>query len=65
MVIVGITCFFSGAYSLYLFSIVSHGEYFSMSKNRVGEGVLMEHLNLSIHYIPLFILLLNFFGCIW
>jgi len=51
MVMVAMICFFSGAYSLYLFSIIGHGEYFSTSKNGVGERVLMEHLNLSMHYI--------------
>jgi len=65
IVIVGTICFFRGAYSLYLFSIVSHGEYFRISNSRVGEGILIEHLNLLIHYVPLFILLFNFFGCVW
>jgi len=65
IVIVRIICFFRGAYSLYLFSIVSHGEYFSMSNSRVNEGILIEHLSLLIHYIPLIMLLVNFWGGVW
>jgi len=43
-------------------TIVCHGEYFRISNNRVDERVLIEHLNLLIHYVPLIMLLFNFWG---
>lgn len=53
-----IICFFSSAYSLYLFSYVQHGNF------RYEEGVynislIKEFLVLIIHFFPLIIFLLN------
>lgn len=50
-------CFFRGAYSLYLFSIIYHGEIFF---NQIFDnGEIIEYINVILHYIPLFLLLLN------
>nr|DAC76761.1 TPA_asm: NADH dehydrogenase subunit 4 [Pseudomyrmex feralis] len=52
-----IVCFFSGAYSLYLFSYVHHGEssYMTMS----GTGTVKEVVIVLYHYLPLVLILFN------
>jgi len=45
-----ISMFFSGAYSLYLYSIVSHGEMNRIRKKGQDYGYVSEHLSLIIHY---------------
>ncbi|RLU14640.1 nad4 (mitochondrion) [Ooceraea biroi] len=54
---VGMLSFFSGAYSLYLFSIIMHGDNF---KGQVSEGPLVSDiLNSILHFYPLLLLLLS------
>jgi len=59
-----IVCFFRGAYSLYLYSIVSHGDINIINKRMQDYGYISEHLSLMLHYWPLFILILNLYVCI-
>lgn len=49
-------CFFSGAYSLYLYSIICHGT--RLYKGRKFD-LIVEHLGSFLHYIPLLIVILN------
>nr|DAC76787.1 TPA_asm: NADH dehydrogenase subunit 4 [Pseudomyrmex flavicornis] len=57
VIIMVVACFFSGAYSLYLFSYVHHGQssYMIMS----GSGSAKEVIVLLYHYIPLAMILLD------
>jgi hypothetical protein len=48
-----IICFFRGTYSLYLYSIVNHGEINNIVKGEHDCGYVLEHLTLIIHYLPL------------
>nr|DAC76839.1 TPA_asm: NADH dehydrogenase subunit 4 [Pseudomyrmex peperi] len=50
-------CFFSGAYSLYLFSYIHHGS--STYNMMSGSGTVKENIILMYHYLPLFLILLN------
>nr|YP_010872961.1 NADH dehydrogenase subunit 4 [Pheidole flavigaster]WGV34150.1 NADH dehydrogenase subunit 4 [Pheidole flavigaster] len=51
-------CFFSSAYSLYLFSYVSHG--YSVPLNKMyNVGVVKEFLVLIMHFFPLVMFLMN------
>nr|DAC76826.1 TPA_asm: NADH dehydrogenase subunit 4 [Pseudomyrmex particeps] len=52
-----ISCFFSGAYSLYLFSYVYHGNPSYMVFS--GSGTVKEILVVFYHYLPLVLILLN------
>lgn len=52
-------CFFSGAYSLYLFSFICHGELILV--NAVNGGLLVEHLVRFLHFIPLLLIMLNLY----
>jgi len=64
LLIIILVYFFSRAYSLYLYSIVSHGEVNIISKGEQDCGYISEHLSLIIHYWPLFILIINLYVCI-
>lgn len=44
--------FFSGAYSVYLFSLRQHGKYLN-SKQRFHSGLLMEYFIVIMHWLPL------------
>nr|YP_009905707.1 NADH dehydrogenase subunit 4 [Aphaenogaster famelica]QGW36313.1 NADH dehydrogenase subunit 4 [Aphaenogaster famelica] len=50
-------CFFSSAYSLYLFSYVQHGSYFM--ENKFLGSLLKENLILILHIYPLFVFVMN------
>nr|DAC76891.1 TPA_asm: NADH dehydrogenase subunit 4 [Pseudomyrmex dendroicus] len=56
MIILIITCFFSSAYSLYLFSYIHHGQVFYY--NMVGSSTLKELIVIMYHYFPLVMILL-------
>jgi len=50
ILIIILVCFFSGAYSLYLFSIIRHGEINIINKGGQDYGYISEHLSLILHY---------------
>nr|YP_010266088.1 NADH dehydrogenase subunit 4 [Messor structor]UHY95049.1 NADH dehydrogenase subunit 4 [Messor structor] len=50
-------CFFSSAYSLYLFSYIQHGNYFM--ENKFLSSLVKENIVLIMHLYPLIMLLLN------
>nr|YP_010872896.1 NADH dehydrogenase subunit 4 [Pheidole megacephala]WGV34085.1 NADH dehydrogenase subunit 4 [Pheidole megacephala] len=52
-------CFFSSAYSLYLFSYVYHGGGEEVVMDSYNSGVVKEFLILIMHFFPLLIFLLN------
>jgi len=54
-------CFFRQAYSLYLFSVVSHGETFRMVENGFDGGLLIKHFSLILRHCPLLLLILNLY----
>lgn len=57
-IIVSLICFFRGAYSLYLFSIVGHGDL--IRGLQLSDSVrVLDHLGLVLHYFPLLVLILN------
>nr|YP_010872922.1 NADH dehydrogenase subunit 4 [Pheidole fervida]WGV34111.1 NADH dehydrogenase subunit 4 [Pheidole fervida] len=58
MVYLMVICFFSSAYSLYLFSYVQHGGV-SVEKSVYNIGVIKEFLVLIMHFFPLGMFLLN------
>nr|YP_010943435.1 NADH dehydrogenase subunit 4 [Gammarus nipponensis]WLS55464.1 NADH dehydrogenase subunit 4 [Gammarus nipponensis] len=58
---VGVMCFLSGAYSLYLFSLSQHGRYVSNSTG-FHSGFVIEYLVSSCHWIPLNTMV---FGIFW
>lgn len=53
----GLICFFSGAYSLYLFRYVQHGG--RLMGENFDSGTLKEYIVLFIHVYPLIFILLN------
>nr|YP_010034083.1 NADH dehydrogenase subunit 4 [Lasius spathepus]QOW83452.1 NADH dehydrogenase subunit 4 [Lasius spathepus] len=57
MIYLMIICFFSSAYSLYLYSYVQHG--FVYSEERLSLINLKDYLILFIHIYPLIMLILN------
>nr|DAC76904.1 TPA_asm: NADH dehydrogenase subunit 4 [Pseudomyrmex elongatus] len=57
MVVLMIACFFSGAYSLYLFSYVHHGQVFY--SNMSSGASIKEIIVVMYHYFPLVLVLLN------
>nr|DAC76917.1 TPA_asm: NADH dehydrogenase subunit 4 [Pseudomyrmex concolor] len=59
MLIMSVSCFFSGAYSLYLFSYVHHGQitFFNFS----GSVTIKETVIVIYHYLPLVCVLLDLF----
>lgn len=57
-VLVVLVCFFSGAYSLYLFSSVSHGGLI-WGLRLFNSISVLDHLGLGLHYFPLLFLILN------
>nr|YP_010254533.1 NADH dehydrogenase subunit 4 [Lysmata debelius]QUA00605.1 NADH dehydrogenase subunit 4 [Lysmata debelius] len=58
MLSLSLLSFFSAAYSLYLFSLSQHGKYFS-SLFSCCSGKTREYLVLSLHWVPLNILILK------
>nr|YP_010872909.1 NADH dehydrogenase subunit 4 [Pheidole taipoana]WGV34098.1 NADH dehydrogenase subunit 4 [Pheidole taipoana] len=58
MIYLMLICFFSSAYSLYLFSYVQHGGV-SVSNEVYNSGVIKEFLVLIMHFFPLMMFLLN------
>lgn len=56
--LVRLMCFFTGAYSLYLFSSVLHGMGGPRPVNQ-RRGLFVEHLVCFLHYIPLLLIILN------
>lgn len=55
--LIGLICFFRGAYSLYLFSSIFHGE--ANFNVQLNEGVMAEHLRGLLHYRPILLGILN------
>lgn len=51
-------CFFRGAYSLYLYTIISHGNHRKFW-TKSNFDLIIEHLGSFLHYIPLLIIMLN------
>nr|ATJ03019.1 NADH dehydrogenase subunit 4 [Atta texana] len=58
MVYLMLICFFSSAYSLYLFSYIYHGKNIYY-ENKIYNSNLKEYMILIIHYYPLLMLMLN------
>lgn len=58
-VLVGIVSFFRGAYRLYIFSLVYHGESSFRGSLDVGEVKLCEYICSLLHYYPLLLLIFN------
>nr|ANU04567.1 NADH dehydrogenase subunit 4 [Hirondellea gigas] len=52
-------CFFSASYSLYLYSLSQHGSFFN-GKGISQSGYVMEYLIVSLHWVPLNLLILSF-----
>nr|DAC76852.1 TPA_asm: NADH dehydrogenase subunit 4 [Pseudomyrmex veneficus] len=57
IIIMVIACFFSSAYSLYLFSYIHHGQ--SSYMIMMGSGSIKEIIVVLYHYVPLIMVLLN------
>lgn len=55
--LIGLVCFFRGAYSLYMFSSIFHGE--SDLRSRFNERFIVEHLRGLLHYRPLMLGILS------
>lgn len=55
-VFISLTCFFRGAYSLYLFSSIAHGEGLG---GIIKGDFFLEHLGRFLHYMPLLLIMLN------
>nr|YP_010872883.1 NADH dehydrogenase subunit 4 [Pheidole yeensis]WGV34072.1 NADH dehydrogenase subunit 4 [Pheidole yeensis] len=58
MIYLLLICFFSSAYSLYLFSYVQQGSSLVMNMG-YNNGMLKEYMVLMMHFFPLFMFLLN------
>uniref|UniRef100_A0AAU7YSC0 NADH-ubiquinone oxidoreductase chain 4 n=1 Tax=Pheidole spathifera TaxID=615503 RepID=A0AAU7YSC0_9HYME len=58
MIYLMLICFFSSAYSLYLFSYVSHGSN-SYESSFYNIGLIKEFMVLILHFFPLIMVLLN------
>uniref|UniRef100_UPI0030FE7A9C NADH dehydrogenase subunit 4 n=1 Tax=Erynnis pelias TaxID=2663706 RepID=UPI0030FE7A9C len=58
MIMLMMISFFSAAYSLYLYSFTQHGEY-NMGLYSFSMGLSREYLLLSLHWLPLNILILK------
>jgi len=52
--------FFSGAYSLYLFSIVSHGEYLNTVKNKTFEFIITScsFIDINIEFFSMYMIVI-------
>ncbi len=53
-----IILFFSGRYSLYIYSYIQYGDFF-FQINRINNSFIIEYIVLIIHFFPLLLLLLN------
>nr|YP_010872870.1 NADH dehydrogenase subunit 4 [Pheidole smythiesii]WGV34059.1 NADH dehydrogenase subunit 4 [Pheidole smythiesii] len=58
MIYLMLICFFSSAYSLYLFSYIQHGEN-NYEPNVFNSGMVKEFMMLILHFFPLIMFLLN------
>nr|YP_009272422.1 NADH dehydrogenase subunit 4 [Polyrhachis dives]AMJ17073.1 NADH dehydrogenase subunit 4 [Polyrhachis dives]AUT77308.1 NADH dehydrogenase subunit 4 [Polyrhachis dives] len=58
MIYLMMICFFSSAYSLYLYSYIQHGGYYIESK-KVQIIYMKDYLILILHFIPLFFIIFN------
>nr|YP_009512589.1 NADH dehydrogenase subunit 4 [Gennadas parvus]AXJ93156.1 NADH dehydrogenase subunit 4 [Gennadas parvus] len=58
MVFISLLSFFSAAYTLYMFSLSQHGKYYSALFS-CCSGKVREYLVLSLHWIPLNLLILK------
>lgn len=63
ILIIRLLSFFSAAYSLYLFSLSQHGNYYSLSIN-FSSGSVRENLTLILHWVPLNLLILKIDFCL-
>lgn len=52
-------CFFRASYSLYLYSLRQHGSFFN-GKGISQRGYVIEYLIVSLHWVPLNLLILSF-----
>nr|AIW06071.1 NADH dehydrogenase subunit 4 [Polyrhachis dives] len=58
MVYLMMICFFSSAYSLYLYSYIQHGSMY-MEKKKMSVIYMKDYLILILHFVPLFFLIFN------
>nr|QWC54447.1 NADH dehydrogenase subunit 4 [Macdunnoughia hybrida] len=65
MIMLMLISFFSAGYSLYLYSFVQHGKYYSGIYSYYG-GVSREYLMLMLHWLPLNIMIMKIdYSMIW
>nr|YP_010988695.1 NADH dehydrogenase subunit 4 [Anaspides richardsoni]WOR81013.1 NADH dehydrogenase subunit 4 [Anaspides richardsoni] len=58
LIMVGLLSFFSAAYSLYMFSLSQHGNYYNCVYS-CCSGKVREYLVLMLHWLPLNMIILN------